>query len=193
MKEPTIIFFCGPHCSGKSSILDSLYKEGIFSALGNEIGKDLFYQRGFETARQDEQFEFEVSRRELERDVIYASRQGIIGIESWHPGNLAYAMVRNPDSVSRLVSYMISSPLLSNAYGIRLSVSPETIFSRTETFRDNRSWAADFYSKIDGCLDFCLTQLGLQERSISINADKDFSTVIKEVKDAIQTFRFPKS
>ena len=41
MEEPKIIFFCGPHCSGKSSILTQLYEEGIFSAWGNEIDSDV--------------------------------------------------------------------------------------------------------------------------------------------------------
>ncbi len=188
MKEPRIIFFCGPHCSGKSSILTQLYEEGIFSAWGNEIGKELFYQRGFDTAKQDEAFELEVSQRELERDAAYAHKRGMIGIESWHPGNLAYAMVRNPDSVPKLVSGMMCSPLISNAYGIRLSVSREIIFNRTKTFKDDPGWAADFYTKIDGCLDVCLTKLNLWERSVCINADRDFDAVIKEVKEAIGSF-----
>lgn len=188
MGESRVIFFCGPHCSGKSSLLESLYKEGWFSFLGKEIGKELFYQRKFSTEEQDEQFEFEVSSEELKRDAKYAKMRGLIGIETWHPGNLAYAMVRNPNSVSKLISYMKESQLLSNAHGIRLTIPPEVIFARTKTFQDNRAWAADFYTKIDNSLDSCLVKLGLQDRCVCINAAQEFSAVMKEVKKTIERF-----
>lgn len=190
MKEPRIIFFCGPHCSGKSSLLRTLYEEGIFSSWGNEIGKELFYRQGFSTENQSEEFEFKVSREELERDFKFANNPGLIGIETWHPGNLAYATVRNPSSVSKLVSYMKKSPLLSNAYGIRLSIPSEVIFTRTKTFQNNRAWAAIFYTKINNCLDSCMEQLGLQGRYVCIDADREFDIVMKEVKNVIENICF---
>ena len=87
------VFFCGPHCGGKTSILRDLYKEGIISEYGSEIGKDLFYQRHIDTALQGEDFEKEITNMEISRDNEYSRKQGVIGIESWHPGNLAYAMI----------------------------------------------------------------------------------------------------
>lgn len=188
MTEPMVIFFCGPHCSGKSSLLGALYNEGLFSFCGNEIGKELFYQRKFSTEEQDEQFEFEVSHDELKRDAECARMRGLIGIETWHPGNLAYAMVRNPNSVSKLISLMKESPLIPNAYGIRLTIPSEVIFARTKTFQDNRTWAADFYTKIDNCLDSCLVQLGLQNKCVHIDATQEFNIVMKEVKKTIESF-----
>ncbi len=185
--RPKIIFFAGPHCSGKSSILKSLYKNHFLTEWGPEIGKELFYQRCFDTEVQDEAFEYEVSEREVKRDIGYAKKQGIIGIETWHPGNLAYAMVRNPSMVSELIHKMKESPLLSGAYGIRFCVSRESILERTKTFQENKYWAADFYKKIDDNLDESIIRLGLERRSITINSDRPFEDVLLDVKRAIDS------
>lgn len=187
--KPLIIFLCGPHCSGKSSILRLLYEEGVLSTWGEEIGKNLFYQRRFDTEKQGKEFEFEVTEMELQRDAVFLNGHGIIGIETWHPGNLAYAMVRNTETFSDLLFRMKESPLISCTYGIRLYISPQTIADRTETFENNKMWAVDFYTKIDENLDFCIEQLGLQKRSIWINADQELATVITEVKQAIEYFK----
>ncbi len=185
MRESTIVFLCGPHCSGKSSILQALYGESVLSAWGAEIGKELYYQHHFDTENRNQNFEFEVSRRELERDREYAQVQGIIGIETWHPGNLAYAAVRNPSIVPQLIQRMKESPLISNAYGIRLCISPEVILERTKTFQQNKDWAVGFYKKIDSVLGTCLKQLGLQDRCVSIDANQKLEAVIEEAKKAI--------
>lgn len=183
--KPKIIFFAGPHCSGKSSILKCLYKDRFLTEWGPEIGKELFYERSFDTEMQDEVFEYEVSEREVERDIGYAKKHGIIGIETWHPGNLAYAMVRNPFVVSELIHKMKESPLLSRAYGIRFCVSRESIMERTKTFQKNKYWAADFYKKIDDNLDESIKRLGLERRSMTINSDRPFEEVFLDVKRAI--------
>ncbi len=188
MSRPKILFVCGPHCSGKSSILKYLYEKAYLSCWGPEIGKELFYQLHFKTDLQDQKFEFEVSRRELERDREYAEIKGNIGIESWHPGNLAYAAVRNPSVVPLLIAYMKNSPLLADAYGIRLCIDPEVIRERTHTFVQKKDWAVDFYQKIDNRMENCIEQLGLKNRCILIDANQKFVDVIDEVQKAIIAF-----
>lgn len=182
------VFFCGPHCSGKTSILRALEHEGVLAQWEPEIGKELFYQRKFATEQQGIAFELEVTERELARDAICMVRKGLIGIETWHPGNLAYAAVRNPDAVEILVKRMKTSPLLSDVYGIRFSVSWDTIFRRTSTFRGDREWAADFYSKIEGKLDMCLHRLGLESRVRWIDANQDFDAVLRQVRRALADY-----
>ena len=185
MEGLNFFFLCGPHCSGKTTILKQLYREGIISIRGSEIGKELFYQRNLTTAIQGAEYEFEVTQLELERDLTYFQKEGFIGVESWHPGNLAYAMVRNPDVVPQLIYKMKNSPLLASASGIRLHVASETIYKRTQTFREERAWAAEFYSRIENNLDLCLEQLDLNERIISIDANRDLNTVMENVRQVI--------
>lgn len=182
------IFFCGGHCAGKTSLLKTLTKEHVLDDWAFEIGKDLFYKRKLETATQGEAFEMEVSRLELERDLRLNNSEGLIGIETWHPGNLAYATVRNPDSVPKLIELIKKSPLLEKSQGIWLRVSAEKIFERTKTFNQNRSWAAEFYTKIDRAMARCLDALGLKDKVILVNADREFDLVYADVKLAIEKF-----
>lgn len=181
----SMYFLCGPHCSGKTSILKKLYDEGILNSIGSEIGKDLFYQRHFQTALQNKEYEYEVTNLEIARDHKFVDTKGLIGIETWHPGNLAYAMIRNPIAVPRLKELMLQSPLLSDAIGIRLHVSYETILKRTVTFNSDREWAAGFYTKIENCLDDCLLSLGLLDRCISIDSNRSFDLVYNDIKKYI--------
>jgi len=184
----TPFFICGPHCSGKTSLLQTLKREGVLTQWGAEIGKELFYQRKFATEQQDAAFELEVTELELARDATYMAGDGLVGIETWHPGNLAYAAVRNPDALKMLVQRMKTSPLLPDIRGIRLSVSRDTILQRTHTFQGDREWAADFYSRIEGKLDECIQQLGLQDRVRWIDANRDFEVILRNVRLVLSDF-----
>ena len=181
-------FFCGPHCSGKTSIIKNLLSDGLILERGSEIGKDLFYQRNIAPAQQGEEFELEITLKELMRDRKIAQKGNIIGIESWHPGNLAYAMVRNPSTVAYLVQEIKRSPILSRAFGIVFSVSWDNIYLRTMTFKSDRKWAADFYTQISSCIDKSLDVLGLKERCVFIDANRPYKEVYEDVKSAINYF-----
>ena len=183
------IFLCGPRCCGKTSMLKDLHREGLISEGGLEIGKELFYQRHIDTASQGEEFEKEITQMEIMRDEEYARKGGVIGIESWHPGNLAYAMVRNPFIVPYLLQRMKESPLLPVAYGICFCVSRENIFLRTQTFKDNKSWAVDFYMQIGSCMNECLNHLGLLERCVFVDANRAYDDVYLDVKSAVKEIR----
>lgn len=188
MDGPWVLFFCGPHCSGKSTLLKTFHREGLLSQRGSEIGKDLYYSRHLETAGQDEAFEFEVSELELARDRIYLETKGVVGIESWHPGNLAYAAVRNRTCLPRLTEYMRTSPLLERAYGLRFHVSERSIAVRTQTFANTAEWAATFYTQIERELDSCLELLGLQDHVIHIDADRPFDDVERDARRALERY-----
>ena len=77
------IFLCRPHCSGKTSIIKNLLKDGLILERGCEIGKELFYRRRLDTATQGKQFEREITRMEIARDEKYAKTGGVW---EWNPG-----------------------------------------------------------------------------------------------------------
>ncbi|HEX2946049.1 MAG TPA: hypothetical protein VHT96_08835 [Clostridia bacterium] len=176
-------FLCGPHCCGKTSILSILESEGYISARGSEIGKDLFYKRSFQTESQNSDFEFEVTRLELERDRYFHNTPGVIGIETWHPGNLAYASVRNPKSIKELAELSRQSPIIMNISGIWLRIPKCEIIARSKTFKDNKEWAGEFYEKVDQNMEMCLKELGLLERTTIIDANRPFESVLTDVKN----------
>ena len=179
------VFFCGPHTCGKTTILKTLKNEGFFKEIGSEIGKDIYYIRKLVTSEQSEDFEWEVTNLELERDKKFLNISGLVGIETWHPGNLAYVAVRNPQILDKIAEAMKKSPLINSAFGIYLDIPPNTIFQRTKTFKNNREWAQNFYSEINKHLPMCFEKLGLTERIIKIDASEDFDNVLSEVKSQI--------
>ena len=181
-----LVFVCGPHCSGKTSILKALQNKGDIILRGSEIGKDLYYERKFLTESQNHDFEIEVATREFERDLYYTNLEGFIGVETWHPGNIAYAAVRNPDSVPELIELAKKSPFIQNAVGIWLKIPKEVIKERTQTFKDSKEWAGDFYNKIDSKLEDILDNLNLLSRTISIDANKPAADVLNEVQRYIE-------
>ncbi len=183
------IFLCGPHCSGKTSIIKDLFKDNLTDEVGLEIGKELFYRHHLVTATQGAEFEIDVTQKEIQRDIEYLKKNCTIGIESWHPGNLAYAKVRNPEIVSILIQEMKKSPLLNIAVGICFEVSWENIFLRTRTFKDDKVWAANFYAKIGSYLRECITALGLSQRCVFINANRPYEEVYSDVKSVIKEFK----
>lgn len=182
-----IIFICGPHCSGKTSILKALMEQNIIGFRGSEIGKDLYYERKFMTSKQDAEFEFEIAQKELERDNNYSNESKLIGVETWHPGNIAYAAVRNPETVKQLIEIAKKSPLIDEAYGIWLRIPSETIKQRTKTFENESDWAAKFYSEIDDNIEMSLSGLGLLEKTTIIDAEKPIEQAIEEVIKVIKS------
>ena len=174
------MFVCGPHCSGKTSLLKELYSRGFIGLRGSEIGKDLYYERKFHTENQSYEFEIEVASRELQRDRSFSTMEGFIGVETWHPGNIAYAAVRNPDSVSELIEMAKKSPFITDAIGIWLRIPKDVIKQRTQTFKDSKEWAGEFYNKIDSKLENILEELNLLSKTICIDANRPKVEVIDE-------------
>ena len=106
------MFICGPHASGKTSILRALERDNVITGCGYEIGKEIFYRDKGIPDKRDEAFEVELTKMELERDIYFANLPGVSASETWHPGNLAYVAVRNPKSFSRLAALMRTSAFL---------------------------------------------------------------------------------
>lgn len=173
------IFVCGIHSCGKTTLLQYLKQNAHVSFKGTEIGKDLFYQRKLHPEDQDVAFELEIARRELERDNTIMGKNGVVAVESWHPGNLAYAHVRNPSCVNNLIDLTINSPLLPFAHGIWLRMPPAEIKKRSKTFKNDTEWAIKFYKKIDQNIERSLKSLNLYDRTIVINALQPTSKIIK--------------
>ena len=187
MFEKRFFFLCGSHCTGKTTILKHLKNRNIIDYNGSEIGKDLYYRRKFQVDGQKEDFEQEVARLEIARDdeLLSDSSLKTIAVETWHPGNLAYAKVRNPHCIDFLADYVKRSPFLSFARGIWLRIPWELIYERTRTFADSPAWAADFYTQIDSELEYCLRNLDLHEKTTVINAEDTLDAVENRVAEII--------
>ena len=169
------MFICGPHASGKTSILQALERGNVITGCGYEIGKEIFYRDNGKPDARDEDFEVALTRMELERDMKFRNM----------PGNLAYVAVRNPKSFKRLSAIMRTSPLIETAWGIKLLTTPEQMHERTKTFSDNKAWAVDFHSRVGEKIDDCLYELGLMARTVAVDTSGGLDATVDIVKGII--------
>lgn len=181
-----LVFICGTHATGKTSILKKLEASSIISERGSELGKDLYYQRNFKTEEQGAEFEKEIVELELERDNRIKEKEGIIAVETWHPGNLAYADIRNKEIIKELIEDVNSSPFIEKAIGIWLRVPIDEVIKRTKTFEDKKEWAREFYEEIDVNIGKFLKKLNLLDKTYIVDANKSFNNVYSDVEDIIK-------
>lgn len=182
-------FVCGTHTCGKTSIIKRLVAEGVIKFGGDEIGKRLHYQRTVQTDKCDSDFEAEVTQMESLRDhevITHYSGKPVV-LETWHPGNLAYAMKRTPAAASSIIKAYESSPLRDSIRGIwlHLSTPEKTIAERTQTFKDDPDFAVSFYSPMQGLIGDALHAMGLIDRTIKISADGTQEEVYQAVKQVV--------
>jgi thymidylate kinase len=180
---------CGPHASGKTTIIQMLKDHLVADFFEFEIGKELFYLEKITTDKVDDSFDSRITIMELERDNTYKDKTGVLVVESWHPGNLAYVIVRNEHMTSSIVSQMLLSPLISNAHVIWLNTSKENIFHRTKTFAQKREWAADFYDKLSWVIPKALKYLSLLDNFTIVDTNQPLDEVYNEVVKIVNLYK----
>jgi predicted ATPase len=88
----------GPHGAGKTTLgraLATALNLPFCAEIGRELAEDPTWRPKTTHAGQAQTaFDREVLQRELARDEAYVGQQRVI--ETWHPGNLAYALERSP-------------------------------------------------------------------------------------------------
>lgn len=92
MKE--IIVLNGIHGAGKSTLGEYMKRQGCI--YFSEIGRELRSKVNYTVFEQVEDFDKQVMSEELKRDKILIKTEKTPVVETWHPGNIAYAMIRNP-------------------------------------------------------------------------------------------------
>lgn len=180
--KPMLFFICGPHACGKSTILQHLLERKVFTQIGLEIGKVMYYEKGIASDQLDTHFEDIVTQKELARDDKFATQIGVIGVESWHPGNLAYALVRNKHHIDSLLSEMKHSPFIDSAFGIWVMASTETIQNRTTLFQDKIEWVAEFYGQINYALPEALRLLGFEAHYATVDGNRELHLIVDEIE-----------
>lgn len=120
------------------------YHEEIGKALRREA---MAIEPGLTAEKSQSEFDTEVFRREVERD--FRPFGGRV-VETWHPGNLAFASLRSPDT-SRLHSGALRSHVwrLSGPIWVQpLEIGQETVMARITEAGDDPGRMARFFMSV---------------------------------------------
>lgn len=91
-----IIVSNGVHGAGKSTIGRLFVDRNRGFAYFPEIGGQLRREVSYNALQSKEDFDLEVIKRELARDEQLLISPNTPVVETWHIGNMAYALARNP-------------------------------------------------------------------------------------------------
>jgi hypothetical protein len=148
--KPTIVMV-GCHGSGKTT-LGTILANRLRVEHHEEIGKALRREAmriepGCTAEKSQSEFDAEVFRREVERD--FRPFGGRV-VETWHPGNLAFASLRSPDT-ARLHSGALRFHVLRLRGPIwvqPLEIGEETVMARITEAGDDPGRMARFFMSV---------------------------------------------
>ncbi len=129
------LVFVGPHGAGKTTV-GRLVAERVGCPFEEEIGARLRREAlardpGRHAMLSQGGFDEEVFRREFARD---QERTGVAWrvVETWHPGNAAYALARSPEVVARHLAVMRAAASVAGSIVLvqPLRIGPHTARAR---------------------------------------------------------------
>ncbi|GAB4195540.1 MAG: hypothetical protein OHK0013_01810 [Sandaracinaceae bacterium] len=131
-----IITLLGPHAAGKTTLGRALV-DATGWTFHDEIGKHLASDSthrppGVGPADPQREFDLEVFAREVARDLAFAAEapDRIRIVETWHPGNLAYALLRSTDVAAAVFPYVRTAIDWSRVVVVPVTAQRETLERR---------------------------------------------------------------
>lgn len=126
-----ILVFNGVHGAGKSTIARLFVERDRGFAYFPEIGGQLRREVSYNALQSKEDFDLEVMKREMARDKQLLIDPKIPVIETWHIGNMAYALARNPHLFPNYREGLSKQLLLFDPTAILLDIAWDTFRLRT--------------------------------------------------------------
>jgi len=154
------IAIIGPHGAGKSTLGRALARElklPFHPEVGWELASDAAWRKDGVTAEHTaEAFDGEVFRRELQRDLDWPAEQPRV-VETWHPGNLAYAAQRSPQAAWRALPSIARACRLHRAIVLPVEAPRQVLAQRQHEPGD-----LDFFIRVGHAARDWARRLGLQ-------------------------------
>ncbi len=145
-----IFVFNGIANSGKTTLAQAVSKASDRFSFFPEVGGMLRNEVTYSNLESGEEFDLEVLRRELRRDKQLIECDAVPIVETWHIGNAAYAMARNPDITGTFLQAIEMQMSEFEPIAVLLKISWPTFRSRA-TLADEPEF---FFRKVlEGTLD----------------------------------------
>lgn len=125
-----ILVFNGVHGAGKSTIARLFVERNRGFAYFPEIGGQLRREVSYNALHSKEDFDLEVMKREMARDKQLLIDPKTPVVETWHIGNMAYALARNPQLFEVYRGAITKQLRLFEPTGIMLDITWDTFRSR---------------------------------------------------------------
>lgn len=182
-----IIVLSGIHSSGKSTLGRSLGEQGYAYVL--EI-VERFIEQGITTGvKAEPTLDEMIMEAEFQRDkYLFRSARDPIIVETWHPGNIAYATLRNPIVATRYKKRFGPIAKHHRIYGIYLRIGDHTFLERTRKYiGQDALQAIEFFHNLEQTTLACYRDFQLP--LIEIDAVASIAVVQRKVLSLIENIR----
>ncbi len=174
--QKQIVVTNGPHGAGKTTIgrmLSDQLKIPHISEVGGQLRQEVAYN----TLESSKDFDREVMRRELLRDheILRDKTSQSFILETWHTGNLAYALQRSPEIFQNYINEFKKQITRFEVLHLLFGIDDQNFINRvTEKIGDGEMGKLlDFYKGITKYTKQLYESLGLKFEEIDNNGERN--------------------
>ncbi|MCS6799977.1 MAG: AAA family ATPase [Myxococcota bacterium] len=182
-----IVVLLGPHGVGKTTLgraLSARLGWCFDEEIGRRLAADVRWRpQGRRTDEPQEEFDGEVFRLELERDQQRGPDSPRV-VETWHPGNLAYAATRSPRVVRRYLEPVRHQVAARRAFVVHLTAQRATL-ARRQSFEGT----IEYFERVGRASARWARRLGLVHGTTLSTDDLDPDALAARVIERLATWR----
>jgi len=184
-----IIALIGLPSSGKTLL--GKYLKNLGYCFRTEVAGTLISQGFTAGEKADQDFDKKVMRMEFSRDNLFCLSNSIVQVvETWHPGNMAYAMARSSPIVRQYKDQFRLLLQRLEARCLVLDLDPQISYLRSYALQKPTCNSVNFLVKVQKYMSMLMEEFGLT--SITIDATGCSKDMINRAVESVQSWVMPK-